>query len=106
MPSYRHHDYGNLYIQFDVKFPTRLGSEAEDGTFTGLTEAQIKALESVLPPRTTSDNGPPADAMVEDFTLEEVDAAREGGRARGMAGPEDDDDDMHPGAERVQCASQ
>ena len=23
MPSFRHHDYGNLYIQFDVKFPEK-----------------------------------------------------------------------------------
>lgn len=102
MPSYRHHDYGNLYIQFDVKFPERLGGE--DGA--PLSEEQIKALESVLPPRTAAATAPPTDAMVEDFTLETVDAAREGGRARGMAGMEEDDDDMHPGAERVQCASQ
>ena len=23
MPSMRHHDFGNLYIQFDVKFPPK-----------------------------------------------------------------------------------
>ena len=102
MPSYRHHDYGNLYIQFDVKFPERLGGE--DGA--PLTEEQIKALESVLPPRTAAATAPPTDAMVEDFTLETVDPTRESGRARGMAGMEEDDDEMHPGAERVQCASQ
>lgn len=103
MPSYRHHDHGNLYIQFDVKFPERLGGE--DGA--PMSEEQIKALESVLPPRAAAATAPPTDAMTEDFTLETVDAAREGGRARGMAGGMDDDDDeMHPGAERVQCASQ
>ena len=47
MPSYRHHDFGNMYIQFDVKFPERL--TGPDGT--GMTEDMIKALESVLPPR-------------------------------------------------------
>jgi DnaJ family protein A protein 2 len=103
MPSYRHHDYGNLYIQFDVKFPERLGGE--DGA--PMSEEQIKALESVLPPRVAASTAPPTDAMVEDFTLETVDAAREGGRARGLAGGmEDDDDEMGGGAERVQCASQ
>ena len=102
MPSYRHHDYGNLYIQFDVKFPERLGGE--DGA--ALTEEQIKALESVLPPRIASTTAPPPDAMIDDFTLEAVDPTQESGRARGGASMEDDDDDMHPGAERVQCASQ
>jgi DnaJ family protein A protein 2 len=102
MPSFRHHDHGNLYIQFDVKFPDRL--EGPDGG--ALTEAQVKALESVLPARTIPAAMPPPDAMTEDFTLDDVDPTREQGRARGMAGMEDDEDDMHPGAERVQCASQ
>lgn len=102
MPSYRHHDFGNLYIQFDVKFPERLGGE--EGA--AMTPEQIKALESVLPARVPAGPQPPADAMNEDFTLETVDAAREGGRARGMASMEDDDDEMHAGGERVQCASQ
>jgi DnaJ family protein A protein 2 len=102
MPSYRHHDHGNLYIQFDVKFPERLGGE--DGA--PMTPEHIRALESVLPPRKAPDALPPANAMTEDFTLEAVDPTREQARARGMASPDEDDDDMHPGAERVQCASQ
>ena len=68
MPSYRHHDYGNLYIQFDVKFPDRLGGPEGEA----MSEEQIKALESVLPPRTASNTAPPESAMVEDFTLETV----------------------------------
>ena len=44
--------------------------------------------------------------FTEDFTLDSVDPNREAGRARGMQSPDEDDDDMHPGAERVQCASQ
>jgi DnaJ family protein A protein 2 len=43
--------------------------------------------------------------MTKEFTLESVDPTREAQRARGMA-MDDDGDDMHPGAERVQCASQ
>lgn len=101
MPSFRHHDFGNLYIHFNVKFPERLGGP--DGE--SLSPEQIQALESVLPPRQPSGSLPPPDAMTEDFLLEDVDPTREGGRA-GMHALDEDDDDMHPGAERVQCASQ
>ncbi|KAF2261840.1 hypothetical protein CC78DRAFT_469287 [Lojkania enalia] len=102
MPSYRHHDYGNLYIQFDVKFPDSL-SGPDGGP---MTPEQIRALEAVLPPRKVPEPLPPADAMTEDFVLDDVDPQREQARARGMSSMEDDEDDMHPGAERVQCASQ
>lgn len=93
MPSYRHHDFGNLYIQFDVKFPDK-------------TQLQnLHLLEQVLPPR-LQQQMPAGDAMIEDFDLEDVDP-RQQARAQGAAGlGDDDDDDMHPGAERVQCASQ
>jgi DnaJ family protein A protein 2 len=102
MPSYRHHDFGNLYIQFDVKFPERITGPDEGP----MTEEQIEALRKVLPTGTVPGPMPPPDAMTEDFTLDDVDPTREQNRARGMASMEDDDDDMHPGAERVQCASQ
>lgn len=106
MPSFRHHDFGNLYIQFDVKFPKRIhGPISDDGEDSGMSAQQIAALESVLPPRVTPTAEPPSDAMTEDFMLESVEASREQARARGMP-TEDDEDDMHPGAERVQCASQ
>ncbi|KIW04030.1 chaperone DnaJ, variant [Verruconis gallopava] len=100
MPSFRHHDYGNLYIKFDVKFPTRIsGPDGES-----MTPEQVRALESVLPPR-IQPQLPPPDAMIEDFLLDEYDPQRDGGR-RGMNAMDEDEDDMHPGAERVQCASQ
>jgi DnaJ homolog subfamily A member 2 len=93
MPSFRHHDFGNLYIQFDVKFPNK-------------TELRnIELLDQVLPPRMQRTT-PPTDGMVEDFDLEDVDA-RGQARAHGAAGlNDDDDDDVPPGAERMQCASQ
>lgn len=93
MPSFRHHDFGNLYIQFDVKFPDK-------------TEVRnLELLDQVLPPRMRQ-NQPPQDSMVEDFDLEDVDA-RGHARAQGAAGMGDeDDDDVPPGAERMQCASQ
>lgn len=93
MPSYRHHDFGNLYIQFDVKFPDK-------------TEVQnVHLLDQVLPARKTQ-KLPPSDGMVEDFDLEDVDP-RQQARAQGAAGMDDEDEDGMPGgAERVQCASQ
>ncbi|KAK4628936.1 Mitochondrial protein import protein mas5 [Fulvia fulva] len=104
MPSYRHHDFGNLYVQFEVKFPERLsGPPDAEGYPTPLQPQQIKALESVLPPRTPQ-NVPPPDAMTEDYSLEKVDPMREGERANRAT--DDDDDEMHAGGERVQCASQ
>jgi DnaJ family protein A protein 2 len=94
MPSFRHHDYGNLYIQFDVKFPEAGGMQ------------NLELLESVLPPRMLPANPPPPEAMIEDFALEEVDP-RGQARAQGAAGLDDEDEDGIPhGAERMQCASQ
>ena len=102
MPSERHHYFGNLYIQFDVKFPKTLtGPNGE-----GMTDAQKKMLEQVLPPRKQKTPQPPADAMVEDFTLDEIDENREAGRAQGATVGDEDDEDMHGAGERVQCASQ
>ncbi|KAL4792963.1 hypothetical protein BDV19DRAFT_367382 [Aspergillus venezuelensis] len=94
MPSFRHHDHGNLYIQFDVKFPEK--DELQN----------LHLLEQVLPPRKEQAQAP-TDAMVEDFELEEVDSnERSQARAHGATGMDEDDDDVPPGAERVQCASQ
>ena len=93
MPSFRHHDLGNLYIQFDVKFPDK----------TDLRNLEL--LEDVLPPRARQ-NAPPADSMAEEHDLEDVDP-RNQARAQGAAGMEDEDEDGVPhGAERMQCASQ
>jgi len=103
MPSYRHHDFGNLYIQFDVKFPEAIhGPPGEDGYPTSMTPAQVNALESVLPPRKPQAI-PPPDAMTEDYSLEKIDPLQEGQRAGRMT-DEDEEDGAH--GERVQCASQ
>lgn len=101
MPSYRHHDFGNLYIQFDVKFPEKITGPNGEGP---MSEEARKALEAILPPRIPG-AVPPPDGMIDDFTLENVDPTRESARARGAA-MEDDEDEMHAGGERVQCASQ
>ena len=95
MPSMRHHDFGNLYIQFEVKFPPPMFN----------SEEKIHMLESILPPRKAAEE-PPADAMVEDLELEQVDQSGQR-RAQGATSMEEDEEDGVPhGAERMQCASQ
>ncbi len=108
MPTYRHHDFGNLYIKFNVRFP--------DKNWT-TDPAAFDALRQLLPAPAV-ENVPPTDAMTESADLEDVDpsmpgaAAGAGGHpgARGFPGSSlnamSDDDDEHPQAERVQCASQ
>jgi DnaJ family protein A protein 2 len=98
MPSFRHHDHGNLYIHFDVKFPDRIGTQGVDGAT--LTPEDVASLERILPKRVTP-TAVPAGALTEDFVLEEVELTRDG---RGM--DLDDDDEEMGGAERVQCATQ
>jgi len=92
MPSLRHHDFGNLYIQFDVKFPEKNQIQTQN----------LELLEQVLPAR-MQQKLPPSDAMVEDFDLEEVDPRH---HARATGADDEDEDGVPGGAERVQCASQ
>ncbi|KAL7267212.1 Type I HSP40 co-chaperone [Rhizina undulata] len=91
MPSFRHHDYGNLYIQFDVRFPPDHFNDEE----------KIVMLEAILPPRQVPEI--PPDAMVEDVVLEEVDQSQQ---ARVNAATSVDEDEDHHRGEGVQCASQ
>lgn len=96
MPSYRHHDFGNMYIQFDVKFPAK--------NWTA-DPAAFDLLKAVLPPSPQT-SIPPAETMTEIADLEDVDAGQQA-RATGRGGMDDEDEDGHPaGGERVQCASQ
>jgi len=95
MPSYRHHDMGNLYIHFDVKFP--------EDNFN--TPEKIAQLEEILPPRVLPELSP--DAMVEDVVLEPVDVQEQARAQQGGHGPmHDEEEEMHGSGERVQCASQ
>jgi DnaJ family protein A protein 2 len=95
MPSFRHHDFGNMYIQFDVKFPQK-GWTSDPAAF--------EALKAILPVQLTPVT-PPAESMTDLVDLEDVDASQQA-RAQG-AHMEDEDEDGNPaGGERVQCASQ
>ncbi|RYP56535.1 hypothetical protein DL771_011854 [Monosporascus sp. 5C6A] len=98
MPTPRHHDYGNMYIEFNVKFPER-GWTADEKAF--------EALRKILP-APEMEAIPPADAVTDPVELEDLDhhsQARGFGGAAGQA-MDEDDEDGHPHAERVQCASQ
>jgi len=95
MPSYRHHDFGNMYVQFDVKFP--------QNNWTS-DPAAFDALKAILPVQLPP-IPPPEETMTEPADLEEVDASQQA-RAAGASSMDEDDEDGHPGGERVQCASQ
>ena len=97
MPSPRHHDMGNMYISFNVKFPEKNWTE---------DPAAFEALRQLLP-SPALETIPPADAMTEPANLEDVDNSQRARRtfSAGEA-MDEDDEDGHPGAERVQCASQ
>ena len=95
MPAQRHHNHGNLYVQFNVKFPDK--NWTQDPT-------HFDALRAILPPATSGIL--PPDAMTEPADLADLDSharSRAFGRDGGAV---DDDDDGHPHGERVQCASQ
>ncbi|SPQ18694.1 0aa2f713-64ac-45ab-bdf9-db0bc05e1fa9 [Thermothielavioides terrestris] len=95
MPSYRHHTFGNMYIQFSVKFPEKNWTQ---------DYAAFEALRRVLPAPEVV-NTPPSEAMTEPVDLEDIDSsARAFPNGGGSAMDEDEDNEPH--AERVQCATQ
>jgi len=96
MPSFRHHDFGNMYVQFDVKFPEK--HWAHDPKV-------FEALKAILP-ASLQPTAPPTETMTEAADLEDVDASQQA-RAHGANAMDEEDEDGHPtGGERVQCASQ
>ena len=117
MPSYRHHNPGNLFIRFDIDFPSTTPplSEEQRALLKGAlglppTQPRVKAPYNAngmdvdqepleLDPQTLP---VPAGAMEEEVDLEEVDQ-----QGANRATMDDDDEDGVPhGAERMQCASQ
>jgi DnaJ family protein A protein 2 len=91
MPSYRHHEPGDLFIRFNVVFPDTLPEEI------------IAKLEQTLP-RTRTAIDEPMSANVEEVVLEDVDETT----ARRAEGEEtiDEDDEDGAGQPHVQCANQ
>ena len=95
MPSYRHHDFGNLYVKFELDFPPE----------NFATPDQLALLENALPPRIIPQL--PPDAVTEETVLMEVDPAqarRAEGSTRGKRGANGDvnmmdEDDEEEGAQ-------
>lgn len=84
---------GKLYIHFNVEFPDSLDPE------------QWKALENVLP-RTGKQMTDMELDECEETTLHDVNIEDEMRRKQQAQEAYDDDEDMHGGAQRVQCAQQ
>lgn len=89
MPSYRHHDRGDLYLTFTIKFPEHLEADT------------IPLLEKALPPRAPQIKLPKdKTAHIEEVELDIVDEAR---KARTEDAMDEDEAEGHP---QVQCANQ
>lgn len=86
---------GKLYIQFTVDFPESLSPD------------QSKALEAVLPSRPTTRLTDMELDECEETTLHDVNMEEEMRRKQQHAQEAyEEDEDMHGGAQRVQCAQQ
>ncbi|KAL6124780.1 hypothetical protein ACLB2K_077289 [Fragaria x ananassa] len=97
MPMYqRAFMKGKLYTHFTVEFPDSLNPE------------QCKTLEAVLPPRSSTQLTDMELDECEETTLHDVNIEEEMRRKQGQQSQEayDEDEDMHGGAQRVQCAQQ
>jgi DnaJ family protein A protein 2 len=128
MPSFRHHDPGNMYVLFEVEFPDSAPhmDDAQKETLKQILgvppkSAQQKAADQAR--KTQSDpNGMEVDTEAleldplaqpipkgqdeEEVDLEDVDHSN-ASRAHGATMMDEDDEDGVPhGAERMQCASQ
>ncbi|KAK0521131.1 Type I HSP40 co-chaperone [Tilletia horrida] len=92
MPSYRHHELGDLYIKFNVKFPESMPEEA------------IPLLEQALPPRTPLPKLK-KDILIEEAPLEDLSEREARGSSSGRGAMDIDDDEDGPGGgPQVQCA--
>ncbi|PKU83558.1 DnaJ protein like [Dendrobium catenatum] len=97
MPMYqRPFMKGKLYIHFNVEFPDSLNPD------------QCKALEAILPARTRTQLTDMELDECEETTLHDVNMEEEMRRKQQTQAQEayDEDEDMHGGAQRVQCAQQ
>jgi len=92
MPTYRHHNTGNLYIRFDVDFPQPNWTDADT----------IKQLENILPPRQPLPDS--QGKQVEEVVLANVDEYQSA--RMDSSGFEDDDEEGGQHGPGVQCAQQ
>ncbi|KAJ2778025.1 Type I HSP40 co-chaperone [Coemansia javaensis] len=93
MPSHRHHNMGNMFVRFKVRFP--------EPNWT--SEANLKALEAILPPREALP-AVPSGCVAEEVVLASPDAHHQKKMADDM---DEEYEDAHPqGGAGVQCAQQ
>ena len=93
MPTERHHDFGNLYIQFEIEFPT--------ANWTDL--AHIEQLRTILPPAAPLP-ALPKGVHIEEVSLTEMDPRQKARAEQGHMGGDDDEEGGHGSG--VQCAQQ
>ena len=94
MPSHRHHDMGNMYVEFEIDFP--------ESRWT--SEENITLLETILPPRPELPP-PPPNVELEESYLADLDASQRNRMENGASNGDDDDDDDQQGP-RMQCHHQ
>ncbi|KAJ2127430.1 Type I HSP40 co-chaperone, partial [Coemansia sp. RSA 678] len=94
MPSYRHHNHGNLFIKFNVRFP--------EPNWT--SEEEIKKLEALLPARQPVP-AIPKGYHTEDVVLSAVDLHHQKKMNESDAAMDEDYEDAQHGP-GVQCAQQ
>ena len=128
MPSYRHHDPGNMYVLFEVEFPdtTPTIGDAEKDVLKKILgvppkTAQQKAADAAK--RQKDPNGMqldnehvleldplaqpvPVGQDEEEVDLEDLDHSNASRAQRATMMDEEDEDGVPHGAERMQCASQ
>jgi DnaJ family protein A protein 2 len=90
MPSQRHHEPGDLFIKFSVKFPDHLDPAA------------VPILEKALPPRKLPEKFP-KNVIIEEVDIDEVDSRS---KAHAMQDDPMDGEYAEGGEPRVQCANQ
>ncbi|CAG8574630.1 15049_t:CDS:2 [Funneliformis caledonium] len=91
MPSYRHHDYGTLFVQFEIEFPPSYWTDKQN----------ILSLESILPARQPLPI--PNDANTEEVELMAMNDEQQRSASTHMNGAEDEEEGHGPS---VQCAQQ
>nr|CAG8598732.1 15848_t:CDS:2 [Entrophospora candida] len=92
MPSHRHHNYGSLFVKFDIEFPPPHWTD----------DANILKLEKILPPRRQIES---SDEVRDEVTLTSLDDIQQQTAENHMTnGIQDEDEEGH--GPNVQCAQQ
>lgn len=96
MPSYRHHEMGDLFINIHVDFPDEIPID------------KIPLLEQALPPRkkpaAITNNEDVEDVLMEDISEREAHQGRSSANGAGAGQMEEDEDEEAGGGPGVQCA--